>query len=62
MNKTVGRILAETDIRALSVSSASQSTEAFTHLRDNLDLEMGDMMKVRPVLDKAGLDALKNMT
>lgn len=65
MNNSVVRLMAEQDIRALTVASSAQAGEAVRSTRDNLVIEMGDVVKIDPIAgaerDEQGFQELKAM-
>lgn len=68
LNKNVNRLLAEKDLRALSMAINSQSNEGVTALREKLSEELGNPYGSQPVdnpldeeRDEAGFEMLKNM-
>ena len=46
MNSNIGRILAEYDMRSLSIGAVLNDKDAFIEKRNSLIEEMGDMFKV----------------
>lgn len=54
MNSNIGRILAEYDMRSLSIGAVLNDKDAFIEKRNSLIEEMGDMFKVEssPMDDK----------
>lgn len=66
MNSSVVRLMAEQDIRALTVVSSAQATEAIRQTRESLVVEMGEVMKLDPIAsavrDENGFQDLKAMT
>jgi len=47
MNSNIGRILAEYDMRSLSIGAVLNDKDAFIEKRNSLIEEMGDMFKVQ---------------
>lgn len=66
LNSTVVRLMAEEDMRSLTVVTSAQSTEAMRQTRENLVVELGDVMKIDPIAgairDEQGFQELKAMT
>lgn len=66
MNSTVVRLMAENDIRSLTVVSSAQASEAVKQVRETLVIEMGDVVKIDPIAgavrDEQGFQDLKAMT
>lgn len=66
MNANVGRLMAEQDLREITVQLARHGGEASENIRKHLEIEMGDVGKVAPAgkdtaRDQAGFDELKTM-
>lgn len=66
MNSNVGRLLAETDLRNLSVGVSTQSEDNFKSTRETLMKEMGEMFKtnINPLAaerDEEGFQELKTL-
>lgn len=49
MNSNVGRLLAEKDLRAMSVQSTRHGGEVLETVRNSLVIEMGDVGKTKQV-------------
>ena len=69
LNRNIGRIKAEEDLRALNLLLAGQgsSKETIESVRNDLIEEMGEVVKRDPIknadpLDRVGLSDLKAMT
>lgn len=59
MNKNVSRLQAENDLRALRIAQAGQFTaEGLKAVESALRAEMGEVVREKPVLDRAALNAL----
>lgn len=66
LNSNVSRLMAEKDMRSLTIAaSAQQEGEAITQVRENLVIEMGEVMVVDPIAsavrDEEGFNELKAM-
>lgn len=67
MNSTVGRLLAEKDLRAITVQATRHGGDVYTQVREHLHIEMGEVGKVEgeqqqmAVRDQVGFDELKFM-
>jgi hypothetical protein len=61
MAGNVNRILAERDLRTLSLSVAAQSKEAHEQKHEDLVREMGMVSHVEHKFDPAGWEALRGM-
>jgi len=66
MNNTIHRVVAEQDMRALTVANAAQSAEGTKEHRERLVVSLGEVIKhdgPPPVenLDRAGLQGLKGL-
>ena len=67
LNSNVVRLMAERDLRTLQVSaSVQQQGEAMTQTRENLVVELGEVMVLDPIAsavrDQAGFNELKAMS
>ena len=67
LNSNVVRLMAERDLRTLQVaSSAQQQGEAISHIRENLVIELGEVVVMDPIAsavrDQDGFNELKAMT
>ena len=64
MAGTIGRLLAESDLRFMATSQAAQSEDGFEETRKRLVMEMNAERPEDPLeakLDKAGLDELRTL-
>lgn len=67
MNSSIGRLLAEKDIRALTVQSARHGGEQAEQIRQHLVIEMGEVGKTAQVADlsaerdQQGFEELKTL-
>jgi hypothetical protein len=67
LNSTVGRLLAEEDIRHMQVTSSAQSVDGFKSKSESLLIEMGEMFKsgesalIHAERDEIGFAELKMM-
>lgn len=61
MNASIERISAQNDIRRLSVGISSQNGEAAQDARNRLMDEIGTVVVAKAVVDRQGLDDLKQM-
>lgn len=65
MNSSVVRLMAEHDMRSLSIASASQAGEAIRQTREHLVVEMGEVVKLDPIAiavrDTTGFEELRSM-
>lgn len=66
LNSSIVRLMAEHDIRNLTVVSSAQATDAIRQTRENLAVELGEVVKIDPVAsavrDEQGFAELKAMT
>ena len=64
MSNSVERIMAQKDMRTLTVSTCSQNGEAANECRQQLVLEIGTIAKAEEIqeLDSAGLAELKELS
>ncbi len=68
MNSNIGRLLAERDLRGLSLATAAQSGEGTQEIRQHLVIEMGDVGKcenddaLTAKRDQQGVDELKSLS
>lgn len=49
LNSSVARLMAEKDMRSVTVAASVNSTESLTEIREHLTIEMGDVMKIDPI-------------
>jgi hypothetical protein len=49
MSDSINRILAEKDLRSMSIAVSSQGNESVTKAHSNLVLELGDVIKGNPM-------------
>ncbi|WKZ86345.1 hypothetical protein N5B55_05165 [Ralstonia pickettii] len=64
MSNNINRLMAERDMRALSVAGSAQSGEGFTEYRQQLILEIGTVLRDDPMSserDEAGFEELRAM-
>ena len=61
MFENINRISAERDLRLLTVMNSAQSHEAAKETRDSLIAEIGQVSEKENVLDRSGLEMLRNM-
>lgn len=61
MSNQVHRLMAEEDIRALSVAVHCQSADGSKEYRELLEREMGQVVKKQEVFDEEGWNLLKSM-
>jgi len=61
--ENINRLLAERDLRSLSVNTVSQSADSETYekYKKGLLAEIGNTTQVKEKLDRAGLNQLKQM-
>lgn len=69
MNSNIGRLLAEKDIRAITVQSARHGGDCAVEIRKNLEVELGNTGKVKDdgghvdaVMDEEGYAELKALS
>lgn len=61
MNSNIERITAQDDIRRLSIAISAQNGEAAQEISDRLVAEVGTVVIGKAVVDRQGLDDLKQM-
>ncbi|PLC44565.1 hypothetical protein C0Q88_07755 [Ralstonia pickettii] len=64
MSNNINRLMAERDMRSLSVAGSAQSGEGFAEYRQQLILEIGTVLRDDPLSterDQAGFEELRAM-
>lgn len=65
MNSSVVRLMAEYDMRSLTVASSASSGDAIRQTRENLVVEIGEVIKLDPIAtavrDQVGFEELRKM-
>ena len=61
MQANINRISAERDMRYLTITNSATSSEGAEACRNNLVLEMGQVMRAEDKLDRKGLESLRIM-
>lgn len=61
MNGCVNRLEAESGLRDMEILAGVQTSDGYEAVRSNLVSQMGTLMTEAPILDRGGLNELKNM-